>query len=215
MWSWHLAQPTVRPMKAVETVSTAVIASSPLILAVAEDGPAREEPQREQVVRPRLDPGSIARGRDRGPGRGPVSGQLGADELVVRQVVVERVDHPVAPEVNPGRGDHGLVDVGIAQDVEPVPRIADAVLLAGEQPVDHLFVGVGRAIAEEGLLLLERGRQPGQVERDAPQQGQPVGRPDGLEAPGRVSLGDEGVDGVGRAGIPLGDIGPDDRLQGP
>jgi len=28
MWSWHFAQPTVNPMKAVETVSTAAIGSS-------------------------------------------------------------------------------------------------------------------------------------------------------------------------------------------
>ena len=28
MWSWHFAQPTVIPMNAVETVSTALIASS-------------------------------------------------------------------------------------------------------------------------------------------------------------------------------------------
>src|SRR5262249_31337510 len=41
------------------------------------------------------------------------------------------------------------------------------------------------------------------------------GRFDGLEAPGRVSFPDERVDRVGRAGEPRGDIGPDDRLQGP
>ena len=55
MWSWHLAQPTVRPMKAVETVSTAAIGNSPRVLAVAEDRAPREEPEGELVVGPGLD----------------------------------------------------------------------------------------------------------------------------------------------------------------
>ena len=37
MWSWHLAQPTVMPMNAVETVSTAAMGIS-LVPVVARDG---------------------------------------------------------------------------------------------------------------------------------------------------------------------------------
>ena len=82
----------------------------------------------------------------------------------------------------PGRGDHPLVDVGVAQDVEPVPAVADAVLLAGEQPVDHLLVGVRRLVAEERVLLGERRREADQVEGDAAEQRPLVGRTDRLQA---------------------------------
>ena len=54
MWSWHLAQPTVRPMNAVETVSTAAIANSPRSLPSRMTAPAGEEAEGEQVVGPRL-----------------------------------------------------------------------------------------------------------------------------------------------------------------
>ena len=79
--------------------------------------------------------------------------KLRAHELVVRQIIVEGVDDPIAPIVNAGRGGHALVGVGVAQHVEPVAGITDAVLLAGEQFVDHLFVGIGRFVFEKGLLF--------------------------------------------------------------
>ena len=75
-----------------------------------------------------------------------VAGKLLADELVVRLVVVERADDVVA--VPPGVWLRPValeaVGLGVADQVEPVPRPALAVVRRGEQAIDDLFVGVGR-----------------------------------------------------------------------
>ena len=134
------------------------------ILAVADDGAAREEAEREQVVRPRLDAARGRRWPTSGSGSLTDSRSTGCARTGRRQIVVEGVDHPIAPEIDAGRGDHPLVDVGVAQHVEPVPAIADAVLLAGEQAIDHLFVGVRRRVLEERFLLGGRRRQADEVE---------------------------------------------------
>ena len=69
-----------------------------------------------------------------------VAGELLADELVVGQVAVEGVDHPVAVAVHLRDRVVGVVagGVGVADDVEPVPAPALAVGRRGEQPVDDL-----------------------------------------------------------------------------
>ncbi len=45
MWSWHLAQPTVRPMKAVETVSAATMGSSFASLPSRKTAPRARNPR--------------------------------------------------------------------------------------------------------------------------------------------------------------------------
>src|SRR5262249_891312 len=57
----------------------------------------------------------------------------------------------------------------------PQDRHALAVTRRGEQPIDHLLVGVWRTIGEEGVNLGGRGRKAGQVERDTADQGRSVG----------------------------------------
>ena len=215
MWSWHLAQPTVMPMKAVETVSTAAIGSSPKSLPSRTDGAAGQEAEREQIVRAGAPAASGGRRPPCGALRRAVAGQLRADELVIGQVVVERVDHPVAPVVDAGRGIHALVGVGIAQDVEPVAAVADAVLLAGEQAVDDLFVSVRRFVVEEGVLLGGRRRDADQVEIDAAQERALVGRTDGLHLLFCIHRLDERVDGIRDRGRRCRECRTRQRLQGP
>ena len=81
-----------------------------------------------------------------GEARDQVGGELAADELVVRQVVVEGLDDPVAVGVRvPGGlvgGLAGRVVLGVAGHVEPEPAPPLAVAGRGEQPVDQPLVGV-------------------------------------------------------------------------
>ena len=97
---------------------------------------------------------------------------------------VERGDDvvAVAPGVAVGDVLVEAVGVGVAGDVEPVPAPALAVGGRGEQPVDDLGEGVGRVVGEEGVDLLRRRRQAGQVEGRAADQRPPVGRRRGRQA---------------------------------
>ena len=64
--------------------------------------------------------------------------------------------------------DRVAVGVGVAGGVEPDEGHAFAEVRAGEQAVDELFVGVGRSsIGDEGFDFGGRGRQAGEVERQA------------------------------------------------
>ena len=46
--------------------------------------------------------------------------QLHLHKLVVGHVVVQRLDYPVPPQMNPGRRRHPLIGIGVAQDIEPM-----------------------------------------------------------------------------------------------
>ena len=73
-----------------------------------------------------------------------VGGELRRDELVVRQVVVERLDHPVAIEIRvrigvvaaPHRIEAAVVVLAVARDVEPLrPQLRrSAATRAGDRP---------------------------------------------------------------------------------
>ena len=127
-----------------------------------------------------------------------VAGELEPDEPVVGHVAVQGVDDPVAipPGVGPGLVELEAVGVGVARQVEPVLRPAHAVLRAGQQAVDDLLIGVGRAVVQERLDLLGRRRQAGQVEAEAAEQRRAVGLGRGRQAVGLEARQDEGVDRV-------------------
>ena len=108
--------------------------------------------------------------------------------------------HPVAPRPDVHL-DVGLVAerVGVARDVEPVGGQALRVSGGRQQTIDHALVGVGPLVAQEGVELGQRRRQPRQVEGHAPQQRRavrlrPRGQP-GLLEPGQH----EAIEGVARA----------------
>jgi tetratricopeptide (TPR) repeat protein len=75
-------------------------------------------------------------------------------------------------------GDKSLeatVLFGIARQIEPRPRPAFAVMRTGEQTVYGFFISDGCSVGEKVIRFLQRRRQPCQIERNAPQQGQLVG----------------------------------------
>ena len=163
----------------------------------------------------------IAGGDDRGGRRvvDLVAGELVRQELVVRHVRVERVDHPVA--VAPGGGLLAVplvaVRLRVADKVEPVPAPALAVVRRREQAVDEALPGVGALILLEGLDLLQGRRQPGQVVGCAPDQCPAVGGGRRFEA-GRLDSGEQEV--VDRVERPVrvrhrGNVGAHERSHGP
>ncbi len=88
-----------------------------------------------------------------------VTGQLPGDELIVRVIFVERVDHPIAPR------PHGAqavvlvaVGIGIAGDVHPVDGHLFPILGLGQQLVHHLLIRLGGWVLEKTLLQIQRWR---------------------------------------------------------
>ena len=124
--------------------------------------------------------------------RKQVSGDLLADEPVVGQVVVERLDDVVA--VSPGvRIPVVLVvarGIGVAGDIQPVPAPAFPVERGGQQAVHDGLEGAGRVVRQERFGVGLGGRQARQVEGGPAQQGQLVGGRSGLEIP-LLQLGEQ------------------------
>jgi len=131
-------------------------------------------------------------------GRGQqVAGKLVDDEPVEGLVGVEGLDDPVAVLPH-GAGRVGVVAVAVGEpgEVEPRHRHALAIGLAAEQAVHEGLVGAGGSVGEEGVHLVHRGRQAGQVEGDAAQEGPPVGLRGRRQALALEAREDEGVDAV-------------------
>ena len=74
-----------------------------------------------------------------------VAGDLSPKKLVVAEVGIEGLDHPVAipPGVGPELVAFEAVGVGVVGDVEPVAGPAFAVVGRGEQAVDEFFIRIG------------------------------------------------------------------------
>ena len=110
---------------------------------VVETFVQREQPVGRLIV-PQAEPVK-AGGDDRVArhGRQFVSGQLLADELIVRFVAVERADHVVAvtPRIGLGTVTFKAVGVGVTDHIQPVPRPLLAVVLRLKEPVHDLFIG--------------------------------------------------------------------------
>ena len=136
-----------------------------------------------------------------------IPGDLLSDELVVGQVAVERLDHPVA--VAPGVVADMVVLEALTlaepHHVEPVPRPALAVSGRVEQAIDQLLVGCLVAVLGEALDFLRLGRKPRQVEGESPDERPPVGLGRGVQVPRLELRQDEPVDAVpGPPRIPNG-----------
>ena len=107
-----------------------------------------------------------------------VAGNLPADELVVRHVLIEGLDQEIAVMIGVRPVVVLLVAVRLGKPghVHPVPCPALAEVGRVEQPVDQPLVGVGRRVVDERVDLLGRRRQPGQVEVEPPDQHAAIGR---------------------------------------
>ena len=100
-----------------------------------------------------------------------VAGELPGDELVVGQVVVDRVDDPVAV------GPHlaviiqvQSVGVGVADQVQPVPTDVLSELRCIEKFVDDALVSVRVGVGEVTVDHVAPGRQSGEVQMHPAEQ---------------------------------------------
>jgi hypothetical protein len=99
------------------------------------------------------------------------------DETRVRLICIERANHVIAigPGVSAGLVFVIAVRFAVVGDVEPVASPTLAVSRRGEQPVDEVFIGLGRGISGKGFHFSGGGRQSVQVVSQAADQGAPVG----------------------------------------
>ena len=179
------------------------------VLLVVEEPPAdRQEAERRE--RPRV----VA-------ARQAIGGDLLGDEAIVGDVVVEGPDHVVAIGVRIGIPalfhEDVALRIGITGHIEPVPPPALAVAGAGQEPIDDLGEGVGIEVGLERRDLLRRGRQAGEVERRATDQGPLVGLRSRAHPLPFEAGEDEGVDRrLDPRPVPdRGRIDGADRLEGP
>ena len=112
-----------------------------------------------------------------------IAGELIGHKPIVRRVVVEGVDHPVAIPPNVRFQLIALVAarLGKADKVEPVPRPAFAVLLGSKQTINQLLVGLGVFVADKCVDLFSSGRQAQQVKVRAANERALVGQRRGFE----------------------------------
>ena len=124
---------------------------------------------------------AIPRTTDEEAGRGVraelIAGELIADEPVVGQVGVERLDDVVAVRPGVGAGEVGLETIGLgeARHVQPMAGPFLAEPRRGQQPVDHRRIGLVRRVGDERRDLRGRGRQAGDVEGGAADERARVG----------------------------------------
>ena len=108
--------------------------------------------------------------------RQQVARQLLDDELRIRQVAIERLDHPIA--IGPHLPDLIFliaVGIGIARGIQPVAAPTLAIMRRLQQPVHLLLVGALAFVLQEGVHFRNGGRQADQVQTYAPQQRDAVG----------------------------------------
>ncbi len=93
--------------------------------------------------------------------------ELFQQKTIVRLVGIQGANHVVA--VTPGHGtdligrELSSFRIGIAGEVEPVAAPALTIAGRGEEAINHLVVGVGLRVGEEGLGLSGRRRQASQI----------------------------------------------------
>ena len=138
--------------------------------------------------------------------RQAVGGQLLGDELVVRQIAVERPNDVVAVGVGirkpPLLGEGVALGIGVAGHVEPVPAPALAIMGRGQQPIDQPLVGIGCTIGEKRFDFLRRRRQADKVISQAADERAAVGFGGRSQAgrlePGQNERVEAGAEPVGR-----------------
>src|SRR5439155_15581534 len=83
----------------------------------------------------------------------PIRGDLLNQELIVRQIVIERADDPVAisvgERVSPLFLENVSLRIRIASYIEPVSSLALAIMRRRKQSIDQLLKRVGGTIVDE------------------------------------------------------------------
>ena len=129
-----------------------------------------------------------------------VGGEHLDDHAIVRLVLVERFDDPVAPVPDMGLTVADLLapagPVAVPPDVHPVPPPTLAVSRAGQQAIHDLLISVGVLVIEERIQLVGSGWESGQVEIEPSQYDRPR-RLGPRRQPARLVFGgDERIDRV-------------------
>ena len=84
--------------------------------------------------------------------RKQIAGDLLDDELVVRHVAIDGVDHPIAPKILLARQILFVaVAIGISGHIEPMPGPFLAKVLGRQEMIDLPFVGAGRFVRKKSL----------------------------------------------------------------
>ena len=111
-----------------------------------------------------------------------VARELFDGELIIREVVVEGVDDPVAVAPDRAQGVGAVPGrVGVARQVEPDARPALAVGGVFQETIHGLFISIGRRIGGEFVHFPRRRRQAAQVNADAAQEDELVSLGGGRE----------------------------------
>ncbi len=86
-----------------------------------------------------------------------------AAKLIVRNVAIQRADHVVAifPGIRNRRVELMAARFRVANEIEPVPSPAFAVVIRSEQPIDDFGEGVGRGVSGESLSFRGGWRETG------------------------------------------------------
>lgn len=107
-----------------------------------------------------------------------VASDLFHHEAIKRKVLIESADDVIAETPCVGADVILLIAVGfsVADDVEPVASPALAIGGRSEEAVDEFFVGVGGRVVEEGVDFGWCGREAGEVESRAADEGATAGR---------------------------------------
>ena len=105
-----------------------------------------------------------------------IASQLQDGEPIERDVVEERLDHPVAI----GRDAVVLIAVvadrvGVADEVEPPGSQPLRMPRRDEQPIHQQHVAIRPGVGEKGVDLRRRRRQAGEVERDPADERERIG----------------------------------------
>ena len=129
--------------------------------------PQRQEPGRDQLLVTR-----------RFAGRGQQIARELLDEEAVERLVAVEGGHDIiaiAPGIPVSDVLVETVGIRVPRHVEPVSAPALAIGRRREQAIDEPRVGVRSLVRQEGMDLIHRGRQPGQIEGDSSDQGPLVG----------------------------------------
>ena len=105
-----------------------------------------------------------------------IAGHLLDGELIKGKITVKGANHPVA--IGPdgaGRIIGVSGTVGIARQIQPLPRPMLAVGRLGQQTINQFAVGIGSVVLHEQVHLGQGRWQTGQVQRHAPDKRMAIG----------------------------------------
>ena len=144
-----------------------------------------------------------------------ITGKLLLNKLVVRCVIVKRLDQVVAivPGIFPQRVAFETIGLGITNNVDPVLRPAFAKMGTCQHTVNQACPGIGMLIVHEGVNLFGRGRQPQDNQVEAANEHLARGLRRKFESLLLETCVDKRIDGVGGPVVCHRDRCPLDRTE--